>query len=291
MTAYSLTLKNVLDDDTFAFKIDFDLNDPHQKIIFDCYNEGRCYEPDITAVMLRAIKPGDFVIDVGANIGVFTLLMAKLVGPEGKVLAFEPDPDNFAALRRNIELNGLENVDASQVPVWCGAEEVPFYKCLDNGGGHAIWDSGLYIGNELTRAEALPPAKVLATTLEQEIATVGRRCSFIKIDTEGTDEKILEGLGAHRPDFIIAESNPFGASQFGCSNDTMRKLMAGYGYDCFLITNDDDSLPAMVPDNTILTNGFNGYCCMNLLFSTLHNVGRAYPEAPVIKIPVEEFKR
>lgn len=290
MSIYHISFKKLLDDNTVSFQMDFDLDEPNQKGMFDCFNEGRCYEPDITALMMRAIKPGDFVIDVGANVGIFTVLMAKLVGDTGMVYAFEPDPDNFTQLVRNIELNHGINVIACLNPVWEKREPVLFHRCADSGGGGALWNPGLYTGNEKTRLQDAEPIETTATTLERVIKQADRRCTFLKVDTEGADEKILSALGPYRPDYIIAESNPFGAKQFGCDNVSMRKLMRSYGYDCFLMT-EDDTLPAMVPDNTTLTNGFNGYVYMNLLFSTLQNVGRAYPEAPNIKIPVEEVKR
>jgi FkbM family methyltransferase len=287
VTVYNVTFEKLIEGGLLTFALDFDLNDKHQKIIFDTYAGGSCYEPDITALILRAVKPGDFVIDVGANIGVFTIMLAHLVGPEGKVLASEPSPENLVYLHRNIELNKLTNVEVLAQPFWDREEEVTFYTCSDSAGGHALWDPGLYAGNEETRALKPAAIKLPATLLSREIDRVGRRCAFIKVDTEGADEKILSALGFHRPPYVVAESNPFGAKQFGGNNLTFRQQMRKFGYDCFLIDK-DDRLPAMLPDNTVLTNGFNGFVYQNLLFSTLADVGLAYPEAPNIAIPVED---
>jgi len=286
LTVYNVTFKKYVEDGIFSFALDYDLENAHHKLIYDCYAKGSCYEPDVTALILRTLKPGDFAIDVGANIGVFTIMMAQLVGPTGKVLASEPDPDNLAFLRKNIELNNLTNVEVIDQPFWSTIEEVTFYKCADSDGGHALWDPGLYAWNEETRALKPAPIQMLSTTLANEIARIGRRCSFVKVDTEGADEKILSGLGPYRPPYIIAESNPFGAEQFGGNNDTFRKQMRKFGYDCFLLWH-EDHLPSMVPDNSTITNGFNGFLYLNLLFSTLADVGRAYPEVPDIAIPVE----
>ena len=59
-------------------------------------------------IFQKYVKKGDNVLDVGANIGYFTLMLAKLVGPTGKVFAFEPDPRNISLLKKNIETNGYQ---------------------------------------------------------------------------------------------------------------------------------------------------------------------------------------
>src|ERR1035437_10176539 len=61
-------------------------------------------------VMRKTVKPGDTVLDVGANVGALTVPMAQMVGPSGKVIAWEPQPETFALLKKNIEQNDLNNV-------------------------------------------------------------------------------------------------------------------------------------------------------------------------------------
>src|SRR3989344_3364089 len=68
------------------------------------------HEPYQTEIIMKNVKRGDVVLDVGANIGYYTLLFAKLVGPEGIVFAFEPDPTNFSILKKNVETNNYTNV-------------------------------------------------------------------------------------------------------------------------------------------------------------------------------------
>jgi predicted methyltransferase len=62
------------------------------------------YEPAITRLFQETLQPGMVVIDIGAHVGYYTLLAAKLVGPTGKIYAFEPEPGNNEALNKNIEL-------------------------------------------------------------------------------------------------------------------------------------------------------------------------------------------
>ena len=68
------------------------------------------YEPEELDLLRKCLKPGANFLDIGGNIGYFTIIAAKHVGPLGKVIAFEPEPHNFEILRRNVELNKLRNV-------------------------------------------------------------------------------------------------------------------------------------------------------------------------------------
>ena len=68
------------------------------------------FELGTTRLFEETLKPGDSVLDIGANVGYFTVLGAKLVGPQGKVFAFEPEPSNYDVLLKNLELNGHMNV-------------------------------------------------------------------------------------------------------------------------------------------------------------------------------------
>jgi predicted methyltransferase len=68
------------------------------------------YEPETSALMKRIIREGMTVFDLGAHVGYYTLLAAEQVGVTGHVFAFEPDPENYAVLIKNVELNGYKNV-------------------------------------------------------------------------------------------------------------------------------------------------------------------------------------
>lgn len=74
-------------------------------------------EPDVVRFLQAHVKPGDTVFDLGANVGYFTLIAAQLAGPAGKVVAFEPIPSNAEALRRNVQLNNLSNVEVVEAAV------------------------------------------------------------------------------------------------------------------------------------------------------------------------------
>src|SRR5882762_8210273 len=88
-----------------------DIRDSQQRHIY----YSRLYEYSYIACLETFIKPGDLFVDVGANIGFYTIWAALRVGPEGRVFSFEPNPLATAFLERNIELNELRNVNLYHV--------------------------------------------------------------------------------------------------------------------------------------------------------------------------------
>ncbi len=90
--------------------------DPKRNPAIALYDIGG-YENVETQLFESHIKEGDVVLDLGANIGYFTLIAAKCVGANGKVYAFEPDPTNFSFLKRSVEINNYKNVVCEQKAV------------------------------------------------------------------------------------------------------------------------------------------------------------------------------
>ncbi len=185
------------------------------------------YEPEISELFCKWLRPGDHVIDVGANIGWFTCLAASLIGDTGSVFAFEPGPDNLSTLRENIELNGYKNIVLSGAPLSDVSCERKFYLNPHGHGGHALWEVKDGI-----------PLDVKTETLDQQ--SFPERIRILKIDTEGHEQRILAGAhnllqGAASPDFIFAEYHRQGLEAAGDTELSLRILMGKYGYCCFLL--------------------------------------------------------
>lgn len=138
------------------------------------------YEPAMTAYAKRSIKPGMIVVDVGAHIGYYTTLMSRLVGPSGRVIAFEPEPENYRILRLNTD--GLGNVGAYPFAVSDEAGSASLYLNPRNSGDH-----------RLCRVEGWERVETTAITLDgfQELA--GCAVGFLKIDAQGSETRILRG--------------------------------------------------------------------------------------------------
>lgn len=127
------------------------------------------------------IRDGDTVIDIGAHIGTFTVYAAKLAG-RGAVYSFEPHPENFRLLKKNVSLNGLKNVRLSRTGVSGGGGECALFTDEENTGGHSIYGKG---GRQL---------RIRCTTLSDILSSNSiDSCDFLKMDCEGAEYGILFG--------------------------------------------------------------------------------------------------
>jgi FkbM family methyltransferase len=140
------------------------------------------YEPEKMRAFRDHLKPGMTVADVGANKGDFTLLAASLVGPTGRVIAFEPDPDNQRWLNRSVEASGYRNIDCVQAALGKSPGTATLHRA-NRSGWHTMLP-GLQDRSEGQFA-------VQVRTLD-EFAPL----DAVKIDVEGFEEQVL--LGASR---------------------------------------------------------------------------------------------
>lgn len=132
------------------------------------------YEPYETQLILRQARVGDVVVDVGANIGYYTVLLAKKCK---KVYAFEPDKINFEILKKNVEANKLKNVVAINAAVGSKDEEKILYKSKENLGDHKLFGDG-------------KKEKVKIIKLDSFIK---EPVDLIKIDTQGWEPEVIGG--------------------------------------------------------------------------------------------------
>jgi len=157
-----------------------------QKMILDTNDSLRIslsgvYEPFETKIVKGLIRKGDVVLDIGANIGYYTLLFAKLVGKNGRVIAFEPEPDNFAILKKNITLNNYKNIEAFQKAVSDRTEKIKLFLHKTAKTQHSIYSS-----TENDRAIEVESVK-LDDVIDEKI-------DFVKIDAEGAKGLIINGM-------------------------------------------------------------------------------------------------
>jgi FkbM family methyltransferase len=232
------------------------------------------YEPTETAVVLARLKPGMTVIDAGANIGHYTLIAAKAVGPAGLVVAFEPDAENHAALQANLALNAAVNAVAENLALGDAEGELALYRDEANRGGHS-----------LIAANVRKPAgadKVRVTTLDGYAATslMGRRVGFIKIDVQGAEAQFLAGaaqtLARDKPVLLI-EFWPQGIRATGA--DPMRLieglLRLGYAMAKVEAGRPGDLLPLAGLDALAALDFSHPQAYVNLLFTPGNENGAA----------------
>ncbi|MEK6889286.1 MAG: FkbM family methyltransferase [Nanoarchaeota archaeon] len=142
------------------------------------------FEKSRVAKVMRAfVKPGQITLDIGANIGVYSLLLAKLVGKKGKVYSFEPDGDNFRTLVKNTKLNRYENVVFIKKAVSDKTGRIKLYLSEWNKGDHRIYPSD----------ENRESVEIESISLDDFFRVNKEKISFIKIDTQGAEALLFKG--------------------------------------------------------------------------------------------------
>lgn len=181
------------------------------------------------------VTPGTVVVDVGANVGFFTLKFAQWVGPSGLVLAIEPDGENFDALTRALAKSGVApRVRACKAV----AAERPGSLALQRNAFHpgdhkiALGVSGIEV-----------PAVSLDALLDEH---PGKRVSLVKIDVQGAEMMVLAGarrmLAEHAPALFV-EVDESALAHFGASSRDLVSLLEGFGYRMHELRRDGGAAP------------------------------------------------
>lgn len=162
------------------------------------------YEPGVTALLLNAVRPGDTVIDIGANQGFHTLTMGLRVGPEGRVWAFEPHPRTRRILEDNVASNGLHHtISVMDAAAWSSDGELAFRARTGEAAGSYLRDA-FSIPDDQTEGEDLLVRTVDTGAFLEALPTPP---SLIKLDAEGSETAILrsaeEVLRAHHPTIVL----------------------------------------------------------------------------------------
>lgn len=212
------------------------------------------HEPEVCDVMLRFLQRGQCAVDCGANDGYFTGFMSHLVGPEGLVIAFEPDKRLFEHLKHNTA--ELTNVTACPTALWSIDRPMEFHQAKYSGY------SAFFKYEEITEESYMLVARSLDTLL------LAPHPHFIKVDCEGADEQILRGaeqILRRGVDCITTEINWYLNGRLGSSDRTLRDYMNALGYDCFLL--EDKQRPLYIrPQDTITATG-KGLSLVNAMWA------------------------
>jgi FkbM family methyltransferase len=194
----------------------------------------KSYEPFITQTCINNIKEGDTVIDLGANIGYYTLLFAKLVGKSGKVIAFEPHPENFAILKKNVEANGYKNVVCEQKAVSKSSERIKLFIDEEATTKHAIANSK-FCSKNFVSVDSVK----LDDYLEENT-----KIDFIKMDIEGAEYFVLEGmknvLEKNPTMTIITEFTPYYFNNLGVDPKKVVGLLHENNFNLFNLNEEKD---------------------------------------------------
>ena len=206
----------------------------------------RVWEPNLTDFVRRTLRPGDVFVDVGANIGYFSLLAARLVGPAGGVVAIEASPAMTRVLSGNIARNRATNVRIANVAATERVGMVSLYAgAVGNAGTASI------LAGRGPAKEADVPCAPLSTILRRAEAAAVR---LIKIDIEGSEAPVLRDILANLDHFpatveIVTELSPADLGRFGWSAEGVIAAFAAAGFAAYLLANDysDDAYVRRAP--------------------------------------------
>jgi len=180
------------------------------------------WEPYETSLLLALLRPGDVFVDVGANIGYFSVLAASVVGDKGAVFAFEPDPANYQLLEANAALNNFQSrITLVQAALSDAAGQGQLFLSADNLGDHQV-----YQGEDVR-----PSVPITLYQGSQYLEGRLRRLDVLKVDTQGSEYQVIVGLLPlllklqHKPR-IIVELTPHALRQAGASGRALIEALA-----------------------------------------------------------------
>jgi FkbM family methyltransferase len=136
------------------------------------------------AALQGCVRPGMTVVDVGSNLGLYTVLLSRLVGPTGRVLAFEPDPDLFSLLQRNCAVNGCTNVTAYNLALGSRHGHLTLHTMVINSGDNHLGDGGSQLFRRSVPVEMVSLDEIIP----------GLKPDLIKIDVQGWELDALKGM-------------------------------------------------------------------------------------------------
>lgn len=194
------------------------------------------YELGTVSVLQQYLKPGDCFVDVGANIGFLTLVASNIVGPNGKVISFEPVTSHFKQLEENINRNNIANVDLRQHALGNQKEEKTIFLEKDNkGGASLVVDTG-------HKGESIKVER-------WDDLNINGPIHMIKIDVEGYEWEVLKGcketILKDKPILIVEYSSDRNNS--GNSIDMYRWIVDLGIYEAYRLERGKDRPSRLVP--------------------------------------------
>lgn len=192
---------------------------------------------------------GDLFIDIGANIGLFSVIAARAVGPAGRVLAFEPADRPFQRLKENIQLNGFRNVECYPLAVSDSTDTSTLKVPAD---GYDAWSSLASPGLRQGVSERL----VSCTTIDNVVSSVGtnHKPNLVKIDVEGWEIHVLKGgsrlLSLPNAPVLLVEFTEQNAVAAGTTCKRLYRIIEDYGYQLYTYDAKRNTLSCAPPQET-----------------------------------------
>lgn len=235
--------KNIVEVQGSKMCLDVDEKDVSLRRTFQFYASNKIHEQATTNLFKEVVKKGNVVIDLGANIGYFTLLSARLAGPQGRVYSFEPETKNFKYLSKNIEINGYKQVTPVQRAVSDKNGKTRLYLCNYESGHHTI---NQHEGIEAYRPDLRDKKEFIeieTVTLDSFLEGKEKKIDVIKMDVEGAECLALSGmdkiLKENKDLKMFVEFFPLLIRKMGSSpREFIRKILEEYCFSVFVVPDD-----------------------------------------------------
>lgn len=194
------------------------------------------WEPFVASLFIKLAKKTQTIVDIGGNIGYFTLLSALHAQPKAKIFTFEPDTTNFKLLEKTIGENKLFNTTIEQRAVAQKSGQIRLFVDTNNFGDHRTYDSG-------DNRKSTP---VKTTSLDDYFYSLSIDLDLIKMDIQGFEYFALLGakqlLKAKRIKIILSELWPMGLQLAGCDWQEVIKLLKQSGFSLWEIDEENKSV-------------------------------------------------
>jgi FkbM family methyltransferase len=201
------------------------------------------YEPYQTRFFQSRVSRGHVVLDIGAHIGYYTLIFARQVGVAGHVFAFEPEPQNFALLSKNVDINAYTNVTLVNKAVSDNTGKLRLFISEVNKGDHRTYDPhdgrGFYgPHNSFIEVESI--------RLDDYFAGFNREVNFVKMDIQGAEYCALKGMASlleKSPSVVlVTEFWPYGLALSGLEPQAFLELIMEIGFKICYVDEKDGTI-------------------------------------------------
>jgi FkbM family methyltransferase len=212
--------------------------EPVIRLLPSCRFLSSSYEPDVWNWLKQRTVSGSIILDVGAQVGLYSMLAARHIGADGRVFAFEPSPDTVALLRRHLTNNAMtDRVEIVQAAVGPEEGEVTFYM------------AGTHPCNTLAPTTVDPvkltPVKVKAITVDGFCRQRQLKPTILKIDVEGWELQVLRGATEVVQDpalTICVEMHPYAWESAGYTAADFTSFVEANGFDIVPLTGQSSPL-------------------------------------------------
>lgn len=224
--------------------------DKNDSVVSKTLAINKIWEEDESKLISNIISEGMQIVDVGAQIGYYTLLFSRWVGDVGKVFCFEPDPENYRLLLKNIAANQVRNTVPIQKAVSNHNGKTTLFQSSDNKGDHRINDFYVFDGDDQRKK-----IEIECVTLDS-IFTKEQIIDFVKMDIQGAEMLAIDGMAEilrrNSNMSLLIEFWPFAIEKSGFSPREFIERILQFGFRIFSLEKGKKEL--FSSDHQIITN-------------------------------------